>query len=85
MKKFRIAPEIRDQVIARIKNEGITVAQAAKDHGISETTVYKLLGSSAAGPSYAEMAKLQRDVAGTRLIMANRQRRGLDAFSQRIL
>jgi len=32
--KKRIAPEIKEQIINRIKNDGVTVAQAAKDHGI---------------------------------------------------
>ena len=29
--KKRIAPEIKEQIINRIKNDGVTVAQAAKD------------------------------------------------------
>ncbi len=33
----RIAPDLKAQIINRIKNEGITVAAAAKDHGIHET------------------------------------------------
>ena len=40
MKKPRIAPELKEQIINRIKNEGVTVSQVASDHGISETTVY---------------------------------------------
>ena len=57
MKKYRIAPEVREQIINRIKNEGITVAQASKDHGVSDVTIYKWLGSKADGPTYAEIAK----------------------------
>ena len=40
MKKHRIAPELKEQIINRIKNEGVTVVQAAKDHGIAEGTIY---------------------------------------------
>jgi hypothetical protein len=28
------------QILGRIKNEGVTVALAAKDHGVSEATLY---------------------------------------------
>ena len=61
MKKYRIAPEVKEQVLGRIKNEGVSVAQAAKDHGISTHSIYKWLGGSADSPSYAEMAKLRRE------------------------
>jgi len=39
MKYNKIAPEIREQIINRIKNEGVTIVQAAKDHGILESTI----------------------------------------------
>ena len=60
-KSYKIAPEVKEQIISRIKNDGVTVSDAAKDHGISETSIYKWLGKGAAGPSYAEMAKLRRE------------------------
>lgn len=40
MKKHRIAPEVKEQVINRIKNEGVPVVQAAKEHGVNENTIY---------------------------------------------
>lgn len=40
MKKQRIAPELREQILTRIRNDGITVAQAATEHGISDGTIY---------------------------------------------
>jgi len=40
MKKFRIAPEVKAQIINRIKNDGVSVAQAAKDAGVSDASVY---------------------------------------------
>lgn len=40
MKKgFRVAREVREQIINRIKNDGVTVTQAAKDAGVHETTL----------------------------------------------
>jgi len=46
-KAFRIAPEIKEQIINRIKTEDVSVAQAAKDHGVSTVTIYSWLGTSA--------------------------------------
>jgi transposase-like protein len=62
-KKFhRISPEVREQVLKRVKEEGVSVSQAAKDHGIHETTIYGWLGTGAQGaPSWAEYAKLKRE------------------------
>lgn len=61
MKKYRIAPEIKEQILNRVKNEGVSVAQAAKDHGISNRTIYQWLGGNAEAPSYAELGKLHRE------------------------
>ena len=61
MKKYRIAPEIKEQILNRIKNEGVSVVQAAKDHGISNRTIYQWLGGNAEAPSYAEIGKLRRE------------------------
>jgi len=61
-KHHRIAPDVREQILKRIKEEGIPVSQAAKDHGIHETTIYGWLGTGATGaPSWAEYAKLKRE------------------------
>jgi transposase-like protein len=62
MRKFKIAPEVREQIINRIKNEGVTVAQAAKDHGVSEASIYTSIGAKTeGGPSVMEIAKLRRE------------------------
>ena len=62
MKKYRIAPEVKEQIINRIKNDGVAVAEAAKEHCISEQTVYNWLGRKAQGvPSILELAKLKRE------------------------
>jgi len=58
----RVAREVKDQIINRIKNEGVSVAQAAKDHGVSEATIYTWIGAKAqGGPSVLEIAKLRRE------------------------
>ncbi len=60
-KIHRTPPEVKADIIRRIKEEGVTVAQAAKDHGIHETTIYNWIGAGAQGaPSWSEFAKLQK-------------------------
>ena len=63
MKKgYKVAPEIRQQFIDRIKNEGLSVSQAAKEAGVHETTVYGWLGKGADSvPSVLELARLKRE------------------------
>ena len=63
MTKHRIAPEVKEQIINRIKNDGITVVQAAKDHGISEGTIYAWIAKKVDGVSYSEIIKLKRENA----------------------
>ncbi len=60
-KNYRIAPDIREQILKRIKEEGIPVAQAAKEHGVSEPTIYGWLGKGVKGaPTIGELIRLKR-------------------------
>lgn len=44
MKKgHKISKEIKNQILKRVKEEGISVPQAAQDHGISTKTIYAWL------------------------------------------
>lgn len=57
-----IPKEIKEQVLARIKNDGIPVSQAAKEHGINPKTVYNWLrGTSVINPSILEISRLRRE------------------------
>lgn len=61
-KIYRIAPEVKEQILKRIKDEGVPVSQAAKDHGVSEATIYTWLTKGASShPSWVEVAKLKKD------------------------
>lgn len=61
MKKYRIAPEVKEQILKRIKEEGVSVSQAAKDHGIHEQTIYRWISRKVIGqPSMKEFIKLQK-------------------------
>lgn len=46
-KGYRVPQEIKEQIINRIKNEGVSVLQVSKDAGISAQTVYSWLGNTA--------------------------------------
>jgi len=43
-----IPREIKDQVLSRVKNDGVSVLQVAKDAGISTTVVYAWLSKESA-------------------------------------
>jgi transposase-like protein len=61
-KRYRVAPDVREQILKRIREEGVPVSAAAKDAGIHETTIYGWLGKGAEGaPSWNEYAKLKRE------------------------
>lgn len=60
-KSYRVPPEVKTDILRRVKDEGITVQQAAQDHGLHESTIYNWLGTGAAGaPSWNEFARLQK-------------------------
>jgi transposase-like protein len=60
-KKHKIAPEIKADILRRIKEEGVSVTQVAKDHGVSKASIYTWLDATAVGaPTWSEFAKLQK-------------------------
>ena len=63
MKKgHRVSKEVKEQIITRIRSEGVSVADAAQEHGINDSTIYKWLGGGAEGaPSVLEFAKVKRE------------------------
>lgn len=62
MKKYhRVAPEVKEQILRRVKEEGVTVEAAAKDAGIHPTTIYDWLGKGLKGaPTLSELVRLKR-------------------------
>lgn len=67
MGTFHVIPkEKKEQILNRIKNEGISVPQAAKDAGISDATIYTWLGRTGQGKhNNTEVLRLQRELQGT--------------------
>ena len=61
-KRFKISKEIKEETINRIKNQGISVAQAAQDIGVSTVTIYSWLGNKAKGSvSVLKYNKLKKE------------------------
>lgn len=61
-KAYKISPEVKADIIRRIKEEGIAVAQAAKDHGVHESTIYNWLGGGAKGaPTWSEFSRMKKE------------------------
>jgi len=57
----RISKEIKDQIISRIKEEGISANRAASDAGISPKTVYGWLERDNVGVSLWDYRRLKNE------------------------
>lgn len=56
---------IKEQILNRIKNDGIPAAQVAREHGVSDKTVYSWLARQAEKePSILELGRLKRENDG---------------------
>jgi transposase-like protein len=61
-KSFKLSPEIKEQILKRVKEEGLPVSQIAEEHGISPNTIYGWLSDKVkAVPGWKEFSKLQKD------------------------
>ena len=63
MGTFKFIPkEIKEQILKRIKEEGITVRAAAEEHGISTKTIYNWMrGKTISDGSILEISRLKRE------------------------
>lgn len=60
--KFVVSADVKQQILDRIKNEGIPIAQLASEHGLSNRTIYGWLSKGVKGqPSWMEWAKLKKE------------------------
>lgn len=60
-KHYRTAPEVREQILKRIKEEGVSVTDAAKEHGLHESTIYGWIGKGVRNaPTVGELVRLKR-------------------------
>jgi transposase len=59
---FRIAIEIKNEIINKLKHEGLSVMDAAKQYGISDKTIYNWLGTKAKGSvSLIEFNRIKKE------------------------
>ena len=66
-----IAQEIKEQILARIK-EGVPVSQVAKDHGVRANTVYGWLSTQASHqPGMSVMHTWQKEKAELLEVIGN--------------
>ena len=61
----RVSREVKQQILKRIKEDGLPVAQAAEEHGLSTKTIYRwVAGRIISPPSLLELARLKRATTG---------------------
>lgn len=71
-KVYRTSKEVKEQIIARIKNDGVSVNQAASEHGVKPKTVYGWLGAKAQGTvSILEVNKLKKENAALKQLVGD--------------
>jgi len=62
MKKHKVSLDVKEQIINRIKNDGVSVAQVAQDHGVPENTIYGWIAKKTEGlPTISDIIKLKRE------------------------
>ncbi|MFZ5982163.1 MAG: transposase [Patescibacteria group bacterium] len=60
-KNYRISKDVKEQILKRIKEEGVSVSKAAEEHGISTHTIYRWLsGTVENNPSIREFNALKK-------------------------
>ncbi len=66
MGTFKVIPkEVKEQILKRIKEDGISAAQAARDAGISSKTIYNWLSRGISQNSeILENRRLKKEVEG---------------------
>lgn len=70
MKKHKISKEVKDQILNRIRNEGVTVMEASKDHGIADRTIYGWLNKKMEGqPTLSDVLKLKKENDQLKLLL----------------
>jgi len=62
MPKTTVNKEVREQILKRVKDDGIPISQIASEHGITPRTIYQWISRSVtAPPSVLEIGKLKRE------------------------
>jgi transposase-like protein len=57
-----VSKEIKEQILKRIRDDGLPVAQVASEHGIKPRVIYQWISRGVtAPPSILEVARLKRE------------------------
>lgn len=57
-----VSKEVKEQILKRIKEDGIPVAQVAEEHGLKPRLIYQWISKGVtAPPSILEVARLKRE------------------------
>lgn len=57
-----VSKEVKEQVLQRIRDQGVPVTQAAQEHGLSTKTIYGWISKGVISPpSVLELAKIKRE------------------------
>lgn len=57
-----VSKEVKEQILKRIKEDGIPVAQIAQEHGLKPRLIYSWISKGVtAPPSILEVARLKRE------------------------
>ena len=61
-KHYQVAPEIKQEILGKIKDQGLTVKEIAEQYGVSEKTIYGWLSKGAQGaPTWSQLNRLKRE------------------------
>jgi len=66
----KISQDIRDKIVDKIKNDGMSAIKAAQEFGISTNTIYNWLGKGKIGSDTLEIGKLKRENQQLKMIIA---------------
>ena len=57
-----VSKDVKEQILTRIKEEGVPVKQVAEEHGLKPRSIYQWISRGVtAPPSILEVAKLKRE------------------------
>jgi len=58
----RVAADVKADILRRVKEGGVSVAQAAQEHGLHETTIDDWLSRGADGaPTLGELVRIKKE------------------------
>lgn len=65
-----VPADVKQQILDRIKEGGVSIAQIAEEHGISNRTIYGWLSKGAtATPSWLELNRIKKENAALKELL----------------